>query len=81
MYVYQVYSPEFVAAASGRKLTGKLFRQATELMYIIDHELIGTPTSPPLALHPCPFHMGISLPSGRRLLGVYWGTHGCAKHK
>ena len=81
MYFHLVHSPEFFAVASGRKSTRKLFRQATELMDLIDHEFIRNPTSPPFAFHPCPFHMGLSLPLGKRLLGLYWGTHGCKNPK
>ena len=81
MYFHLVYSPEFFAVASGRKSTRKLFRQATELMDFINHEFVGNPTSPPSAFLSCPFQMGISLPLGKRLLGVFWDTHGCEKPK
>ena len=81
MYFHLVCSPEFFAVAFGRKSTRKLFRQATELMVLIDHEFVVNPTSLPFVFLPCPFHMGISLPLGKRLLGVFWDTHGCEKLK
>ena len=76
-----VYSPEFFAAASGRKSTRKIFRQATELIDLIHHVFVGNPTSPPFAFNPCPFHMGVSFPLRKRLLGVFWSTHGCKNPK
>ena len=81
MYFHLLYSPEFFAVASGRKSTRKRFRQATELMDLLDHEFVGYPTSPPVACLPCPFPMDISLPLKKRLLGVFWDTHGCEKPK
>ena len=81
MYFHLVYSPEFFAIESGRKSTRNQFRQATELMDVIHHEFEGNPTSPPFALHPCLFDMGILLPLRKRLLGVFLGTHGCQKPK
>ena len=54
MYFHLVYSPEFSAGASVRKSTRKAFRQATELMALIDHELVRelyiSPLCPPLML-------------------------------
>ena len=72
MYFHLVYSPELSAIVSWRQSIGKLFRQATELMDLIDDAFVGRHTSPPFAFHPCPFHMGISLPLGTRLLAVFW---------
>ena len=73
-YFLLVYSPEFFAVASGRKLTRKLFRQVTELMATKDHEFVGNSTSPPFAFLSYPFHMNISLPLGKRLTRVFWDT-------
>ena len=81
MYFHLECSSEFFAVASGRKSTRKLFRQATELMAVIDHEFVGTSTSPPFAFLSCPFHIGISRPLGKRLIGMFWDTHGCEKPK
>ena len=81
MYFHLVYSRECFAVASGKKLMRKLFRQSTELMDLIDHEFVGNPISPPFALLPCPFHMGISLSLGKRLLVVFWCTDGRKKPK
>ena len=81
MHFHLVYSPECFAVACGRKSTRKLFRQATELMDLIDHEFVGDPTSRPFAFLPCPFHMNILLPLEKRLLRVFWGTHGREKPK
>ena len=79
MYFHLACSPEFFAVASGRKWTRKLFRPATELMVLIDHEFVGNSTSPLFSFLSCPFHMGISLFTGRRPIGVFWDTHGCEK--
>ena len=49
VYLHLVYSPDPFAVASRRKLTRKLFRQATELMVLIDHEVVWNSTSPPFA--------------------------------
>ena len=49
MHSYMVYSPAFFAVASGIKLTRKLFRQATELTVLIDHEFKENSASPPFA--------------------------------
>ena len=81
MYSHVVYSPEFFAVASGRKSTRMLFHQATELMNLIDHEFVGNPTSPFFAFLSCLFHMGISLPLVKRLLGLFWDTPGREKPK
>ena len=62
-------------------MTRKLFRQATEFMGLIHHEFVGNSTSPLFAFLSWPFHMGISLPLGKRLFGVFWDTHGCKKDK
>ena len=59
----------------------KLFRQATTLMDLKDHEFVGNPTSPPFAFLPCHCHMGISLFFGKRVLGALWDPHGCEKPK
>ena len=45
MYFYMECSRKFFAVASGRKSTCKLFRQATEMMVLIDHEFVGNSTS------------------------------------
>ena len=58
MYFHLVYSPEFVAVASGRKSTRKLFRQATVLMDLMEDGFVENPTSAPFAFHQCTFHMG-----------------------
>ena len=76
-----VYSPESFAVVSERKSTSKVLRQATELMDLIDHELVGNPTSSPFPFYPCPPHMGISLPLEKRLLGVFWDIHRYEKPK
>ena len=81
MYFHLVYSPEFFVVASGRKSARKLFRQATELMVLIDHECVVNSTSAPFTFLSCPFHVGISLPLGNRLTGVFWDTRGCKKPK
>ena len=81
MYFHLVCSQEFFAVATGRKLTRKVLRQATELMVLINHEFIGSSTSPPFAFPSCPFYMGISVPYGKRLTGVFWDTQGCEKPK
>ena len=81
MYYHLVCSLECFAVASERKSTCKLFRQATELMVFIDHELVGNSTSPPFAFPSCPFHMGIWLLLGKGLIGVFLDTHGCQKSK
>ena len=81
MYVHLVYSPEVFTVASGRKSTRKRFRQAIELMDLIDHELVADPTSPPFASLPSPLHMGILLSLVKRRLGVFWDTHSCEKTK
>ena len=73
MYFHLVRSREFFAVASGRKLTRKLFRQATELMVLIDHEFVVNPTSLPFAYLSCPLHMSISLPLGKPFIGVFSG--------
>ena len=81
MYFNLGCSPEFFAVASGRKSTCKLFREATELMVLMDHEFVVNPTSPPFASLSCPFHMGISLPLGKSLSRAFWDTHECEKPK
>ena len=65
--------------APGRKLTGTIFRQLTELMGTIDPEFIGNSTFPPFILLPYPFHMGILFFLGERLASVFWSTQGCEK--
>ena len=70
-YLYLVYSADFCAAASGRKLTCTVFRQATKTRVTIDHEFIGNSTSPPFAIVSYPSHTGISLPLGKRLQGCF----------
>ena len=79
MFFHLVYSPVFFSDASGRKSTRKVFCEATELVVTIDHEFLGNSTSPPFAFLSCPFHMGISLPLGKRLIGVIWAMEGCQK--
>ena len=81
MYFHLVYAPEFFAVASRGKSTRKLFRQATEFMDVIDHEFVENPTSSPFAFPSCPSNMGISLPLGKRPLGVFWDTLGRQKPK
>ena len=70
MYFHLAYSPEIFAVTSGRKSTRKLFGQGTELMVLIEHEFVGNSTSPPFAFLSCPFQTDISLPLGKRLIGV-----------
>ena len=81
MYFHLVCSPKCFAVASGRKPKRNLFRQSTELMLLIDHEFVRHHISPPFALLLCPFHMGISIPFGKRLIGVFWDTHGRQKQE
>ena len=81
MYVHLVYSTEFLTPVSGRKSTRKRFRQATDLMVLIDHESIANCTSPSFAFLSCPFHMGILLSLGERLIGAFWDTYGWGKPK
>ena len=81
MYFHLVCSPECFALASGKKSTRKLFRQGTELMVLIDHEFVGNSTFPPFAFLSCPFHMVLLPPLEKRLIGVFWDTHGCEKPK
>ena len=81
MHWHLMCSPEFFALTSGRKSARKIFRQATELVNLICHELVGNSSSPPFAFFSCPFHMCISLPLGTSLIGVFWNTHGCEKPK
>ena len=59
MYFHLPYSPEFFVVAPGRKSAGKVFRQATELMVVIDHEFGANPTSPSFAFPSCLFDMRI----------------------
>ena len=54
MYFHLVCSPEYFAVASERKSTRKPFREATELIVLIDHEFVGNSTSPPFAFLPSP---------------------------
>ena len=79
MYFHLVYSPDVFAVAPERKLTRRLFRQATELMVNMDHEFINNSTSPPFAFLSYHFHVGISPPMGKRLTRVFWDTYGCEK--
>ena len=81
MYFHLVCSPELFAGASGRKLTRKLFCQATEHMVLIDHEFVGNSASPTFAFLSGPSHMDISLPLGKRFIGEFWDTHGYEKPK
>ena len=81
MYFHLVYSPERFAVASGRKLTHKLFVQGTELMVTTDYEVVGNTTSPRFASRSYPFHIGISLPLGKRLTRVFRDTYGCEEPK
>ena len=62
-------------------IDAEAFLQATELMVLIDLEFIGNSTSPPFASLSCSFHMGMSLAFGKRLIGVFWDTHGCKETK
>ena len=62
MYFHLVYSPEFYAVDSRRKLTRELCRQVTELMVTIVHEFIRNSESPSSALLSYSFHLGISSP-------------------
>ena len=81
MYFHLVYSPEFFAVAFRRKSTRKHLRQATKLMVLIHHVFVGKYTSPPFDFISCPFHMGILLPLGKRLIKVFLETQGCKKPK
>ena len=69
MYFYLVCSPELFAVAT----------VATKIMVLIDHDFVGNSTSPLFAFLSCPFHMGISLPLGGRLIGVFGDQNGCEK--
>ena len=69
MYFHVVCSSEFFAVPSRRKSTRNLFSQATKLMVLMDHEFAGNSTGPPCAFLQCFFHMGISLPLGKQLIG------------
>ena len=71
MHFHLVYSP------SGGKLTRKLFGQATELRVLTDQEFVGNATCPLFVFLSCPFHIGISLPLGKRLTAVFLDTEGC----
>ena len=71
MYFHLVRSPEFFTEASSRKSAHKVFRRSLELMVLKDHEFGRYLTSPPYALHPCPFHEGISLGIGKRAIGRF----------
>ena len=71
MYFHLVCSPGFIAVVSRRKSNRKLFRQATQLIVLIDHDFVVNPTYPPFAFLPCPFRRDISLPLGKRRLGVF----------
>ena len=79
MYFHLVYSPDISGVVSPRKSTRKLFCRATELMVTIDHEFVGNSASPPFAFLSYPFHMGMWLPSGKRLIMVFCETYGCVK--
>ena len=81
MYFRLVCSPKYFVVASRGKSTCKLFRQATELMVLMDHVIKVNRTSPAFASLPCPFHMGVSPPLGKRLIGVFWDRHRCEKPK
>ena len=81
MYYHLVCSPEFFSLAYGRKSTRKIFASSNELMVLIHHEFAGSSISPLFAFFSCPFHMGISIPLGKRLIGVFLGTQGCGKLK
>ena len=71
MYFHLVCSPEFFAVASARKPARKVFRRSLKLMVLKDHEFERYSTSPPYAPHPCPFHVGISLSMGKRVIGMF----------
>ena len=71
MYFHLVCSPEFFAVASRRKSARKLFSQSLELMVLKDHEFRQNPTLPPYAFYPCPFHVGISLCTGKRAMAMF----------
>ena len=81
MYFNLVYLSEFSAYLSGRKSTRKFFCQATKLVDVVDHEFVGNYPSPLFAFLSCPFHMGISLPLAKRLIGVFWDTLWCETPK
>ena len=49
----------------------------TELMVIIDHEILRNSTSPPFAFPSYLFHMGISFVLGQLLTREFWGTYVC----
>ena len=86
MYFHLVYYVQLTRifqrrVASGRKSTRKLFRQVTELMVTEDHEFVGNSTSPPFAFLSNPFHMGLSLPLGKRLTRFFGAFKGVEKPK
>ena len=71
MYFHLVCSPEFFAVAFSRKSARKAFRRSCELMLLKDHEFAPNHAFPPYVLHPCPFHVGISLCIGKRAMAVF----------
>ena len=71
MYFHLVCSPEFFTEGSARKSARQVFRRSLELMALRDHEFGRYSTSPPYALHPCPFQVGISVTMGKRARGMY----------
>ena len=81
MYLHLVYSPKSFAVASGREWTPKPFRQASEVMAVIDNQFVWNSTSSSFAFLSCPFHLGILRPLGQQLTGVFWDIHWCEKHK
>ena len=64
MYFHLVYSAEIFAVTSGRKSTRKLFRQATNLMGLIDHDFVGNSTSSLFAFPLMPLSSGHIAPLG-----------------
>ena len=71
MYFHLVCSPEVFAVASARKSARKVFRRSLELMVLKDHEFRRYFISPPYAFYPCPFHVGISLCTRKRAIGMF----------
>ena len=77
--VLHVLSSSVLSDAAGRKSTRKVFCEATELIVTMDYEFVGNSTSLPFSFLSCPLHMGISLPLGKRLIGVSWAMRWCQK--
>ena len=81
MYFHLVCSPDVFRGRVWEKRDAQAFPSTTKLMVLIDHGFVENSTSPPFAFVSCPSDMGTSLPLGKRLIGLFWDTHGCEKGK